>query len=137
MVLKPQRRHYMRQSLGRLAATVKRPCERVVSVDVLADREFARGQIDRLLMFEVVVGVVIDQHAIIEDAVDRVEPRDELDQFALPAGVLLAAHLRIDVAQSGGILGQRNDRYRAAIQAGGFVEPALGRRTWARLASAR
>ena len=55
--LKPQRRDYMRQSLGCLAAAVKSPCERVVPVDVLTDREFARGQIDRLLIFEVVVGV--------------------------------------------------------------------------------
>ena len=77
-------------------------------------------------MFEVVIGIVIDQHAIVEDAVDRVEPRDELDQFALTQGVLLAAHLRIDIAQSGGVLGQRNDRDRAAIQARRFVELALG-----------
>ena len=39
--LEPQCSHDMRQSLGRLAATIERPCERVVPVDILADLEFA------------------------------------------------------------------------------------------------
>src|ERR1700678_1452624 len=80
---KPERRDNMRERLGGLAVTVESPGKRILAVNVFADRVLSCCEFHSLLMLDVVVRVVVDQHAIVEDLIEYVEAGDEFNQVAL------------------------------------------------------
>lgn len=77
---------------------------------------FSRCEFHSLLVVDVVVRVVVDQHAIVEDLIEHVEARDEFNQLALQFGIALTAHLRIDVGQRRRIFGKGNYGDSATIE---------------------
>src|SRR5262245_2278316 len=80
--LKVECRYYVRQSLGGLAVTVERPGKCVFAVDVFANCIFSSSEFHCLLMTDVVIRVIIDQHSIVDNAIESVESGDKLDQLA-------------------------------------------------------
>src|SRR5208283_4583027 len=103
-----ERRDNMRQRLFGLTVTVESPSKRIFAVNVLADRVLSCCELHSLLVVDVMVSVVVDQHAIVEDLVEHVETRDEFNQLALEFGVVLTAHLCVDVGQRRRVFGKRN-----------------------------
>src|SRR5215469_513127 len=77
--LKLECRHYVRQSPSGLAVTVERPSKCVFAVHVFANCIFFPSKFHCLLMIDVVIRVVIDQHSVVENAIESVELGDKVD----------------------------------------------------------
>src|ERR1041384_3455445 len=74
-----------------VAVAVKIPGENVVGVNIAAIFNLAPRQIEAILRFDIVVGVKIGELAVIQHAVERVQPADVFDQSVLPPRFLDSA----------------------------------------------
>ena len=56
--LEAQRTNDVRQRCVRFAVTIERPCERVISIDISPDLEFASRKLEGSLMFDIVIRII-------------------------------------------------------------------------------
>src|SRR5262249_44178765 len=112
--------------LGQLTVLIESPREHVVRINVTPDLQLLAGQLERADELAVVIGVEVRQLTVVEDLIERVQASDVFDKGVFPSGSVGVSHRDIEVAEGGGVIGERNDRERLLIKVNGLRVTLLG-----------